>query len=155
MSCRALEAQPPSLAAGQALREPEDPALTTHPPCRHPLRWYIMTSPATDAETRSHFADHAFFGLRPAQVVFFVQGALPALTEEGRVIMASPAALALSPDGNGGVYTALRREGVLADMAAHGVEALDCFSVDNALVRPADPVFAGFCLERGTQCGEL
>lgn len=33
-----------------------------------PLRWYIMTSPATDADTKKHFRDHAFFGLRESQV---------------------------------------------------------------------------------------
>ena len=47
------------------------------------------------------------------------------------------------------------REGVLHDMAEHGVECLDCVSVDNALVRMADPLFAGFCHEQNAQCGEL
>ena len=46
------------------------------------------------------------------------------------------------------------REGVLRDMAEHGVECLDCVSVDNALVRMADPLFAGFCHEQNAQCGE-
>ena len=46
-----------------------------------------------------------------------------------------------------------RRRGVLADMAAAGVEAVDCVSVDNALARVADPLFAGFCWERSAQCG--
>ena len=45
------------------------------------------------------------------------------------------------------------REGVLADMAAAGVECCDCVSVDNALARIADPLFAGFCTEQGAQCG--
>ena len=40
-------------------------------------------------------------------------------------------------------------------MAEHGVECLDCVSVDNALVRAADPLFAGFCHEQNAQCGEL
>jgi hypothetical protein len=46
------------------------------------------------------------------------------------------------------------RSGALADMAAHGVEAVDCYSVDNALVRPADPLFAGCCWLSGADCGE-
>lgn len=32
------------------------------------MRWYIMTSPATDAETKKHFRDHGFFGLKESQV---------------------------------------------------------------------------------------
>jgi UDP-N-acetylglucosamine/UDP-N-acetylgalactosamine diphosphorylase len=113
-----------------------------------------MTSPATDAETRRHFRAHAFFGLKDSQVVFFSQGALPALTEQGRIIRESPSRLAMAPDGNGGVYMALRAAGVLADMAAQGVEAVDCYCVDNALVRLGDPLFAGFCHSRGLECGE-
>jgi len=43
----------------------------------------------------------------------------------------------------------------LQDMAEHGVESVDCVSVDNALVRIADPLFAGFCYEQDAQCGKL
>ena len=113
-----------------------------------------MTSPATDAETKAHFRSNRFFGLKESQVVFFSQGALPAMTLEGAIIRQSPSRLAMAPDGNGGVYMALRSSGVLSDMAAHGVEALDCYCVDNALVRLADPLFAGFCHARGLECGE-
>lgn len=118
-----------------------------------PMRWYIMTSPATDAETKKHFRDHGFFGLKESQVFFFSQGALPALTEGGAIIREAPARLAMAPDGNGGVYMALRASGALADMAAHGVEAVDCYCVDNALVRLGDPLFVGYCHERGIECG--
>ena len=38
-----------------------------------------------------------------------MQGQLPCLTEEGKVIMASPDALAKAPDGNGGIYLALAK----------------------------------------------
>ncbi len=47
----------------------------------------------------------------------------------------------------------LHREGVLEDMSQHGVECVDCISVDNALVRLGDPLFAGYCHEKGAECG--
>ena len=118
-----------------------------------PIRWYIMTSHATDEPTRTFFQENKFFGLDPNQVVFFSQGMLPALHEDGRVILESPGKISLSPDGNGGLYTALRAAKVLDDMASHGVEAVDCYSVDNALVRLGDPIFAGLCKTKGIQCG--
>ena len=40
-------------------------------------------------------------------------------------------------------------------MRAHGVEAVDCFGVDNVLVRPGDPLFAGYCWAKQAQCGTL
>ncbi|GAB4820374.1 hypothetical protein N2152v2_007420 [Parachlorella kessleri] len=120
---------------------------------KHPIRWYLMTSAATDAETKKHFRENSYFGLKPSQIVFFQQGMLPALTEDGTIIMESRCKLAMAPDGNGGVYVALRKAGVLEDMEAHGIECIDCYSVDNALVRLGDPVFAGFCHERDVDTG--
>uniref|UniRef100_A0A1D2A1J4 UDP-N-acetylglucosamine diphosphorylase n=1 Tax=Auxenochlorella protothecoides TaxID=3075 RepID=A0A1D2A1J4_AUXPR len=119
-------------------------------PC---IPWYIMTSPATDVETRAFFQAHAWFGLDAEQVFFFQQGELPALTPSGEAILAAPGRLALSPDGNGGVYAALRRSGALADMAARGVAALDVWPVDNALAAPLDPAWVGACLAARAELG--
>lgn len=67
------------------------------------------------AASSSSAGPHAFgspaTGLPHPQVVFFSQGALPALTEGGRIIMEGPSRLAMAPDGNGGVYMALRAQG--------------------------------------------
>ena len=46
------------------------------------------------------------------------------------------------------------RSGALADMRSHGVEAVDCFAVDNALIKLADPLFLGHCHSLHTDCGE-
>jgi len=117
------------------------------------IRWYVMTSPATHAETVEFFEKHGYFGLDGDQVVFFSQGMLPAFTPDGKVILESEGKLAMAPDGNGGVYVALQKHGIFEDMEKHGVEALDCCSVDNILVRVADPVFAGYCASNDIQCG--
>lgn len=61
--------------------------------------------------------------------------------------------IAQAPDGNGSVYPSLARTGALADMKARGVECLHVFSVDNVLVKVADPVFVGFCRALGADCG--
>lgn len=107
------------------------------------MPWYVMTSPANDAETRAFFEEHAFFGLDPADVFFFSQGMLPALDEEGRLLFAGPGELFLAPNGHGGCLAALADSGALADMRSRGLEVLSYFQVDNPLVRPADPLFLG------------
>ena len=45
--------------------------------------------------------------------------------------MESKSSLAVAPDGNGGIYAALRREGVLADLEKRGIPFVHAYCVDN------------------------
>eukprot|EP00201_Polytomella_parva_P019873 CAMPEP_0175043654 /NCGR_PEP_ID=MMETSP0052_2-20121109/3322_1 /TAXON_ID=51329 ORGANISM="Polytomella parva, Strain SAG 63-3" /NCGR_SAMPLE_ID=MMETSP0052_2 /ASSEMBLY_ACC=CAM_ASM_000194 /LENGTH=479 /DNA_ID=CAMNT_0016306767 /DNA_START=67 /DNA_END=1506 /DNA_ORIENTATION=- len=112
-----------------------------------------MTSPFTHAETIAHFAAHSFFGLKSSQVLFFQQDGLPCFDPNGKLILQTPTSLARAPDGNGGLYLALRKSGMLSELSKRGVQAIDCFCVDNALARPADPEMVGACWIRKTKCG--
>ena len=118
-----------------------------------PLPWYVMTSPMTDAETRATFAAAGNWGLPAGDVFIFSQGTLPVLDASGALLLERGGSVASAPDGNGGVYRALHVSGAMADMAARGVTAVHAFAVDNAIVRPADPVFIGFCGARGADVG--
>lgn len=113
------------------------------------IHWYIMTSPMTDDVTRKFFESHKYFGLEVDQVTFFQQGTIPCVSKDGRFIMESPSKVAKSPDGNGGVYSALKTSRLLEDMAMRGVKYVDCYGVDNALVRVADPTFLGYFIDKG------
>jgi len=59
------------------------------------------------------------------------------------------------PRARTGIYPSLARTGALADMRQRGVEAFHVFSVDNVLIKVADPYFVGFCLSRGSDCGNM
>ncbi|KAL8151568.1 hypothetical protein V2J09_021376 [Rumex salicifolius] len=113
-----------------------------------PIQWYIMTSPFTDEATRKYFEYHKYFGLEADQVTFFQQGTIPCISKDGRFVMDTPYKLAKSPDGNGGVYTALKSSGLLEDMASRRIKYIDCYGVDNALVRVADPTFLGYFIDK-------
>lgn len=106
-------------------------------------RWYVMTSAANDAATRAFFDAHGHFGFDPADVFLFQQDMLPALDPEGKIVLAAPGELFLAPNGHGGTLAALKSSGALADMAAHGIDQLSYFQVDNPLGRHADPLFIG------------
>ena len=108
-----------------------------------PVPFYIMTSEVNDAATRACFEDHDYFGLNPADVIFFKQGLWPALDAEGRLILEAPGRIFVSPDGHGGTLTALTKNGCLDDMTARGIKSVFYFQVDNPLVDIADPAFIG------------
>ncbi|KAH8521256.1 hypothetical protein Peur_039983 [Populus x canadensis] len=113
------------------------------------IHWYIMTSPFTDEATQNFFENHKYFGLEANQVTFFQQGTIPCVSKDGRFIMETPFKVAKAPDGNGGVYSALKYSKLLEDMASRGIKYVDCYGVDNALVRVADPAFLGYFIDKG------
>ena len=117
------------------------------------LPFYVMTSPMNHEATKAFFSEHKFFGLGEDNVVLFEQGMLPCFTPEGKVIMETPSKVAMSPDGNGGIYPSLKKSGALEKMEKRGVKYLHVFSIDNALAKPADPAFVGFCVDKGADCG--
>jgi UDP-N-acetylglucosamine/UDP-N-acetylgalactosamine diphosphorylase len=104
----------------------------------------VMTSPATDAETRQFFAAQEYFGLPKEEVFFFCQGTMPALDlATGKLLLEAPGRLFLSPDGHGGTLTALAKSGLLERLRQRGIRHLFYFQVDNPLVKVADPIFLG------------
>lgn len=109
-----------------------------------PLPWYVLTSPANDAATRKAFAADDHFGLDPGSVRLVVQGTLPAVDRAtGEILLAQPAHLALSPDGHGGLLSALAASGALDEMTREGVRTIFTFQVDNPLARVCRPEVLG------------
>lgn len=58
-----------------------------------------------------------------------------------------------SPNGNGGIYSALQDTGALEDMKCRGVSHVFIYSVDNVLVQVCDPEFVGYCAESNVDFG--
>ena len=114
---------------------------------------YVMTSDINHEDTVSFFAEHDYFGYRKEDIVFYMQDMAPATDHDGQLLLESERKLVLSPNGNGGWYASMKRQGLCEDLKRRGVTYLNVFAVDNVLQRIADPVFVGATLKGGYACG--
>jgi len=109
-----------------------------------PVPLAIMTSSATDADTRAWLADNAHGGLDPDHVLVFRQRDLPAVDDaDGNLLLDAPDHIAMAPDGHGGMLPALVDAGGLEWFADRGCRHVTTFQVDNPLTMPLHPEFLG------------
>jgi UDP-N-acetylglucosamine/UDP-N-acetylgalactosamine diphosphorylase len=108
------------------------------------IPFLVMTSDATDEETRQFFTEHRFFALPREEVHFFRQGTMPAVDlGTGKLLLEAPGQLCLSPNGHGGTLTALAESGLLDRLRGQGIRQIFYYQVDNPLVKIADAGFLG------------
>lgn len=113
----------------------------------------VMTSERNDEETREFFKEHNFFGYPKEDVYFFIQDMAPATDFDGKVLLEEKHKIALSPNGNGGWFSSLKRAGLLEKMEERGVEWFNVFAVDNVLQHIVDPLFVGATIASNSRCG--
>lgn len=117
------------------------------------IPWYIMTSEATNFETERFLRANNFFGIKETDITIFEQNMLPCFDFEGKILLETKCKMAEAPDGNGGLFKALRDLRVLDNMRERGVRFLQVYGVDNILVKVADPAFIGYCVSHDAECG--
>jgi len=105
---------------------------------------YIMTSPPTHVETVEFLTENNWFGIPESDVRVFCQGTMPAVDENGKLLLESNHEIFQSPDGHGGTLKALEVNGCLADMNSRGIEHLFYAQIDNPLVQVCHPALLGY-----------
>jgi UDP-N-acetylglucosamine/UDP-N-acetylgalactosamine diphosphorylase len=110
----------------------------------------VTTSPTTDAAIRAYFELKDCFGFDRSVLSFSCQSSLPAFDDEGRLVLAAPDRLFLSPDGHGGALQSLEARGILAAWEQLGIATVCTLQVDNPLLRVVDPDFIGRIWTEGT-----
>lgn len=107
------------------------------------ISWYIMTSVINHEDTVEFLETNKYFGLNKDSVHFFQQGLMPAVDDDGKILLSEKGKIAMSPDGHGGSLRALVKSGATLRMEQQGVDIISYFQVDNPLVQSIDPVFIG------------
>lgn len=114
---------------------------------------YIMTSDLNHQAIVDYFQENAYFGYPSEDIIFFEQGLEPCFTLDGKIILESLTQLSLAPDGNGGLYKALRQSGCFTNILERKIEHLHIYGIDNVLTKSLDPAFIGLCLYYHVECG--
>ena len=109
------------------------------------IPWFIMTSEENNEETIEFFKKNKYFGYEK-NVHFFVQGQLPMVDTEGKILIGENGLIKEAADGHGGVYESLVKSKMIDKMKELGVEWVFIGGVDNCLVRMVDPVLMGLAI---------
>lgn len=113
------------------------------------IPWYIMTSKENNKDTVDFFEKHNYFGYPKGYIQFFKQGELPMVGEDGKVLLDENGMIKQAADGHGGIFTSMRKDGVIYDMKARGIEWVFIGGVDNVLVKMVDPTLIGLAESKG------
>lgn len=117
------------------------------------IPWYIMTSRENNEQTVAFFEENNYFGLKKSDITFFKQGELPMCSEDGKLLIDENNCVKEAADGHGGIFESMRRNGIVFDMEARGIEWAFIGPVDNVLVKMVDPILLGVVLDRNVQAG--
>ncbi len=113
------------------------------------IPWFIMTSRENNKETMEFFEKNRYFGYqKDRNLFFFIQGELPMVDTEGKILIGEDGLVKQAADGHGGIYEALVKNKMTDKMKELGVEWVFIGGVDNCLVKMVDPVLMGIAIDR-------
>lgn len=111
--------------------------------CGEYVLWYLMTSKANNKQTKDFFEKENYFGYPKEKIRFFIQGELPMLDFNGKVLLDENGMVKLGANGHGGTLVSIGKEKVLDQMKKDGIEWVFVSGVDNVLAKLADPLLLG------------
>ena len=113
------------------------------------IPWFIMTSRENNDATVEFFAKHKYFGFeKDKNIFFFMQGQLPMIDTEGKILIGENGLVKLAANGHGGIFEALVKNKMTNKMRELGVEWVFIGGVDNCLVKMVDPVLMGIAIDK-------
>ena len=113
------------------------------------IPWFIMTSRENNNETLDFFEKNKYFGYKKNKdIFFFIQGELPMVDTEGKILIGEDGLIKQAADGHGGIYESLVKSGMTEKMRQLDIEWVFIGGVDNCLVKMVDPVLMGVAIDK-------
>ena len=108
-----------------------------------------MTSRENNNETVEFFEKNNYFNYPKEAVKFFMQGELPMVDTEGKILLTEEGTIKEAADGHGGIFEAMFKNNVVQDMKQKGVEWIFIGPIDNPLAKMVDEMLIGISKEYG------
>ncbi len=113
------------------------------------IPWFIMTSQENNKATIEFFEKNKYFGYqKDKNLFFFIQGELPMIDTEGKILIGEDGLIKQAADGHGGIYESLVKSGMTKKMRELGVEWVFIAGIDNCLAKMVDPVLMGIAVDK-------
>ena len=113
------------------------------------IPWYIMTSRENNEQTVEFFENNNYFNYPKDAIKFFVQGELPMVDTNGKILLTEEGIIKEAADGHGGIFEAMFKNSVVDDMKQRNIEWIFIGPIDNPLAKMVDEVLIGLAKENG------
>ncbi len=117
------------------------------------IPWYIMTSKENHKETVEFLENHNYFGYNKDKIKFFMQGELPLLDTNGKVILNKEKQIKEAANGNGGIYESFAKSGLLNEIKQKQIEWVFVNNIDNIISNFVDPLLIGLTIQEKQKIG--
>lgn len=107
------------------------------------IPWYIMTSDENNDQTLQFLEENNYFGYDKNKVKLFKQGKAPLIDVTGKLLIGKDKLIKEASDGNGSIYKALNKSGIISEMKENNIKWIFVGGVDNILLRIVDPLLIG------------
>ena len=112
------------------------------------IPWYIMTSRENNKQTIEFFENNNYFDYPKSAIKFFIQGELPMVDTDGKILLTEEGIIKEAADGHGGIFEAMFKNNIVADMKQKNVEWIFVGPVDNPLAKMVDEILIGISKEK-------
>jgi len=113
------------------------------------VHWYLMTSKENNDATVKFFEENNYFNYGKENVSFFVQGELPMLDVNGKILRTKEGLVKEAADGHGWVLEAIYKNNILEDMKKRNIKWVYIGGVDNVLAKMVDSTLIGLAKDGG------
>lgn len=110
-----------------------------------------MTSKENNKDTINFFEEHSYFNYPKDNIKFFIQGEMPLLNEDGQFLLDEKGKIQFASDGNGSIYSSMKKNKILEDMQKRNIKWVYICSVDNILLKMVEPILVGLTITQGNE----